>query len=50
MVKKCVKLVKSVIISDNECLGTCCSEKIIEMGHILAEISVLGHFYLINLA
>ena len=39
MVKKCVKLVKSVIISDNECLGTCFSEKIIEIGHILAEIS-----------
>ena len=29
-----------MLISDNECLGTCFSGKIIEIGHILAEISV----------
>ena len=38
--KKCVILAKNVIISDNECLGTCFSEKIEEIGHFLAEIRV----------
>ena len=37
--KKCVKLVKNVINSDSECLGTCFSEKIIQIALILVKIS-----------